>query len=115
MSGKILSKFKSNLEDFEVKYNLRSGGNCSTDYIFKVPEWSSKAGAKRLPIFLPKCLNKIIRLSFHLNESDFKTFIRFNISNFYLSFQRTLSSSYSEIGEDEEDCQNSMNLKIEFI
>jgi hypothetical protein len=102
MRGKILSKFNSSLEDFEVKYNLRKGGNCSTDYIYKIPESSTKAGAKRLTIFLPKCLNRILRFSFHLSESDFKTFIKLNISNLYLSFQRILNSSYSEIGEDEE-------------
>jgi hypothetical protein len=93
MSGKIISKFKSSLEDFEVKYNLRSDRNCSTDYIYKEPESSTKAGAKKLSIFLQKCLNKILRFSFHLSESDFKTFIKFNISNFYLSFQRILNSS----------------------
>jgi hypothetical protein len=58
---------------------------------------------KDYQFFYQSALNKTIRFSFDLNESDFKTFVRFNISTFYLSFQRILKSSYSEIGKDEEE------------
>ncbi len=109
MSGKILHRFLSNFEQFKVKWNLRSNGNRSTDYIYKVPESSPKIGAKILSVFLPECLNNIIRFSYHLNETDFKAFIQFNISNFYPSFKRILNNSYSETDEDKEEKLSEIN------
>ncbi len=47
MSGKIKENLRVVL--MILKWNI------STDYIYKVPESSTKAGAKRLSIFLPKC------------------------------------------------------------
>ena len=70
------------------------------------------AGSRRITIMLPECLNHIIRHSYLIGLSDFKTFIMFNIVNFFDLFVKLklkLKSQFasfqenSDIEEDEKE------------
>jgi len=69
MNKSILNDLCNRLEP--VKYKLRNN-----DDLYTVPRSRTLAGSRRISIFLPECINVIIRHSF-------KTFIIFNLGNFY--------------------------------
>jgi hypothetical protein len=99
MSKSILLQFYDSLEP--VKYKLRSNDN-----IFFVPKSLTLAGSHRISIFLPECINVIIRNSYMIRLSDFKTFIIFNLSNFYelyINIRLKLESLCSSSSKDNHD------------
>jgi hypothetical protein len=98
MSNVILSQFFESLEP--IKYKLRNNDN-----LYMVPKSRTLAGSHRISIFLPECINVIIRNSYMISLSDFKTFVIFNITNFYemfLGIRQKLKRLYgSSKNEDE--------------
>lgn len=79
MNNNILNDLRNRLEP--IKYGTRNNDN-----IFIVPRSRTLAGSRRISIYLPECMNVIIRHSYLLGLSDFKTFIIFNLGNFYRKF-----------------------------
>ena len=69
---------------FEVTERVREGLRSNDLYI--VPKARTMAGSRRISIFLPECINVVIRHSYLIGLSDFKTFVLFNITNFYSLF-----------------------------
>ena len=59
---------------------------CRTRNIFNVPRSLTVKSGKRLSIYLPQLVNKVIRHSHYLEFKDFKQFILFNISDLFLEF-----------------------------
>jgi hypothetical protein len=59
---------------------------CMTRNLFNVPRSLTLKSGKRLSIYLPQLVNKIIRYSHNLEFKDFKQYILFNISDLYLKF-----------------------------
>jgi len=95
---KILHQFHELLSP--IKHRLRNNEN-----IYLEPNSRTIAGSRRLSIILPKFINKIVRYSYLISGSDFKTFILFNISDFYnkfLSLRVNLSTGASaDLTEDD--------------
>ena len=54
--------------------------------IFNVPRSLTVKSGKRLSIYLPQLVNKVIRYSHYLQFKDFKQYILFNISDLFLEF-----------------------------
>jgi hypothetical protein len=79
MSNAILSQFFESLKP--IKYKLRNNEN-----LYMVPKSRTLAGSHRISIFLPECINVIIRNSYMISLSDFKNFVIFNLTNFYEMF-----------------------------
>jgi hypothetical protein len=59
---------------------------CMTRINRNVPRSLSLKSGKRLSIYLPQLVNKIIRFFHNLEFKDFKQYILFNISDLYLKF-----------------------------
>jgi hypothetical protein len=57
-----------------------------TRNLFNVPRSLTLKSGKRLSIYLPQLVNKIIRYSHNLEFKDFKQYILSNISDLYLKF-----------------------------
>jgi hypothetical protein len=77
------------LKDFfsDLKPNLNvKNTRCMTRNLFNVPRSLTLKSGKRLSIYLPQLVNKIIRYSHNLEFKDFKHYILFNISDLYLKF-----------------------------
>ena len=99
MSNLILPQFLESLEP--IKYKLRNNDN-----IYMVPKSRTLAGSHRISIFLPECINVIIRNSYMISLSDFKTFVIFNLSNFYEMFigiRLKLKRLYSSCKNEDDD------------
>ena len=79
LNKKILLQFHELLSP--IKNRLRNN-----DDIYLEPKSRTIAGSRRLSIFLPKFINEIVRYSYLISVSDFKTFLLFNISDFYNKF-----------------------------
>jgi hypothetical protein len=77
------------LKDFfsDLKPNLNvKNTRCMTRNLFNVPRSLTLKSGKRLSIYLPQIVNKIIRYSHNLKFKDFKQYILFIISDLYLKF-----------------------------
>jgi hypothetical protein len=84
---KILNKII--LKDFfcDLKLNLNvKNTRCKTRNIINVPRRITVKSGKRLSIYLPQLVNKVIRYSHYLEFKDFKQYILFNISDLFLEF-----------------------------
>jgi hypothetical protein len=82
---KILNNINS--KDFfsDLKPNLNvKNTRCMTRNLFNVRRSLTLKSGKRLSIYLPQLVNKIIRYSHNLEFKDFKQYILFNISDLYL-------------------------------
>ena len=79
LDNQILSFIKNDLVLVQNSFNLRS----KTRNIFKEPVCNTKKCSRRLSLFVPNFCNKVIRHSYNLSFSDFKTFLFFNIENLY--------------------------------
>jgi len=80
LNNKILQNIKIKLQTHAAKYDLRD------KRIFVEPKSRTKAGAKRLTIFLSKLVNKTIRYSYLLSLSDFKYFVSNHILLLFKKF-----------------------------
>ena len=76
MNNEILSKLNESLKP--VHHSSRHNSD-----LYSVPSSRTKAGSHIISIFLPECMNIIIRHSCMISLKDFKTFIIFNILNFH--------------------------------
>ena len=77
------------LKDFfsDLKLNLNvKNTRCKTRNIINVPRSLTVKSGKRLSIYLPQLVNKVIRYSHYLEFKDFKQYILFNISDLFLEF-----------------------------
>ncbi len=82
LNNLILSDFFKELKPNNNVKNTR----CHTRNIFTVPRSLTTKSGKRLSIYLPQMVNKVIKYSFNLTFDLFKQFILFNISALYLKF-----------------------------
>ena len=84
MNGEILNNIKNMLVSSANPCNTRAG----TRNLFIVPLFRTQCGGKRLSVFLPIMLNKVLRFSSNLAMKDFKEFMLSNISNLYINFSK---------------------------
>ena len=78
----ILSNFFKELKPYNNVKNTR----CHTRNIFTVPRSLTTKSGKRLSIYLPQIVNKVLKYSYNLAFDFFKQFILFNISDLYSKF-----------------------------
>jgi hypothetical protein len=74
------------LKDFfgDLKLNLNvKNTRCKTRNIFNVPRSLTVKSGKRLSIYLPQLVNKVIKYSHYLEFKDFKQYILFNIFDLF--------------------------------
>ena len=82
LNNLILSDFFKELKPNNNVKNIR----CHTRNIYTVPRSLTTKSGKRLSIYLPQMVNKVMKYSFNLTFDLFKQFILFNISALYLKF-----------------------------
>ena len=84
---KILNKIilKDFFSDLKLNLNVKNT-RYKTRNIFNVPRSLTVKSGKRLSIYLPQLVNKVIRYSHYLEFKDFKQYILFNISDLFLEF-----------------------------
>jgi hypothetical protein len=78
-NSKFLSEFKGKLKE-HINTSLRISN------IYLVPNSSTLAGSKRLSIFLPTLVNKVLRYSVFFEPVAFKSYIRLNLIELYNKF-----------------------------
>ena len=93
MKNNILSNFYESLKP--VQRTSRHNSD-----IYTVPCSKTKADSHRISIFLPECMNTIIRYSHMISLSDFKVFITFYILNFHQLFLGIRSKLKSKFALD---------------
>ncbi len=81
---KILNKIilKDFFSDLKLNLNVKNT-RCKTRNIFNVPHSLTVKSGKRLSIYLPQLVKKVIRHSYYLEFKDFKKYIFYSI---YLIF-----------------------------
>ena len=84
MINDILSNIKDKLQTRTNKFNVRTFDS------FKVPKNITFDGKRRISVFLPKFLNKILKNSYNNSYSDLKKHFSSNMKTFYVQFMECI-------------------------